>query len=109
MKKIILLLSVLLAFGGLAFGSGNGDSKELTLYYSHPADWTDPLIKEFQERTGIHVNLVGAGTGELASRIKAEKAAPQADVLWGGGAATYVNIIDLLAPYKHAYMDKVPA
>jgi iron(III) transport system substrate-binding protein len=109
MKKIILLLSVLLAFGGLAFGSGNGGSKELTLYYSHPADWTDPLIKEFQERTGIHVNLVGAGTGELASRIKAEKAAPQADVLWGGGAATYVNIIDLLAPYKHAYMDKVPA
>ncbi len=66
-----------------------------------------PIIKEFQERTGIHVNLVGAGTGELAARIKAEKAAPLADLLWGGGSPTYNGIIDLLEPYKHAYMNDV--
>jgi len=115
MKKIILLSLILLVSIGFVFGSGKAessekvsvDSKELTLYYSHPAGWTDPIIKEFQERTGIHVNLVGAGTGELAARIKAEKAAPLADLLWGGGSPTYNGIIDLLEPYTHAYMNDV--
>jgi len=109
MKKIIVLCLILLVSSGVAFGAGKGDSKELTLYYSHAASWTDPIIKEFQERTGIHVNLVGAGTGELAARIRAEKDSPLADVLWGGGSPTYVGIIDLLEPYEHAYMNDVPA
>ena len=116
MKRIIVMFLILLVSIGFVFGNGKTETKdqpkavsnELTLYYSHPAVWTDPIIKEFQERTGIHVNLVGAGTGELAARIKAEKDAPLADVLWGGGAASYEAIIDLLAPYKDVKMESVP-
>ena len=117
MKRIIVALLILLVSAGFTFGNGKSEasdqpkavSNELTLYYSHPADWTDPIIKEFQERTGIHVNLVGAGTGELAARIKAEKDAPLADILWGGGASTYESIIDLLAPYSDAPLESVPS
>jgi iron(III) transport system substrate-binding protein len=118
MKRILVVLMILLVAAGFVSANGNADnagetqkevSKELTLYHSHPSSWTDPLIKEFEERTGIHVNVVGAGTGELAARIKAEKEAPQADVLWGGGAPTYQGILDLLQPYEHPYMDVVPS
>jgi len=103
MKKSALLVALFLLIVSSAFAAGN----ELTLYYSHAADWTDPIIKEFQDRTGIKVNLVGAGTGELVARIKAEKARPLADVLWGGGSDSYQVIEDLLEPYVHAHMKEV--
>jgi iron(III) transport system substrate-binding protein len=98
----------------MAFGTGQQEtqsaapvSKELTLYYSHAADWTDPIIKEFQDRTGIQVNLVGAGTGELTARIRAEAANPLGDILWGGGSDSYQAIIDFLQPYEHTHMAQV--
>ena len=59
-------------------GKTDGDEEELeetdslTLYYSHSSEWADPIIQEFQETTGIRVDLVGGGTGELISRITAE-------------------------------------
>jgi len=65
---------------------------EVTIYHSHPADWTEPLFREFEEQTGIKVNVVGAGTGELLARVQAEKDNPLGDVIWGGDAASYVNI-----------------
>ncbi len=74
-------------------------SGTMTLYYSHAADWSDPIIKEFQEVTGIKVDLVGAGTGELISRVQAESANPLADVLWGGVIDSYVAIPDYLESY----------
>jgi iron(III) transport system substrate-binding protein len=116
MKKLVLATLLLTLLVCPVFSQGTKEesnkateSKELTLYYSHAADWTDPLIKEFQERTGITVNLVGAGTGELVSRIKAEKENPLADVLWGGGSDSYQVIIDLLEPYEHSEMQNVYA
>jgi len=74
----------------------------MTLYYSHSAEWSDALIKEFQDKTGIQVDMVGAGTGELVSRMIAEKANPQGDVLWGGVVDTYEPIPELLEPYVSA-------
>lgn len=107
----VLLLAVFFLVHGL-YASGQKDtaaSSELTLYYSHTADWTDPIIKKFQDRTGIKVNRVGAGTGELVSRIQAEKDNPQADILWGGGSDSYQAIVELLQPYAHEHMKKVLA
>jgi iron(III) transport system substrate-binding protein len=116
MKKLIVLATLILLLGlvplfaqGQTAAPAAQASKELTLYYSHAADWTDPIIKEFQDRTGIRINLVGAGTGELVARIKAEKDNPLADVLWGGGSDSYQVIVDLLAPYAHAHMNEVYA
>jgi iron(III) transport system substrate-binding protein len=110
MKKSIiigLLIFVFVSWGvfaGAGKDSGGASpakaSTELTLYYSHAADWTDPIIKEFQDKTGVHVNLVGAGTGELVSRIRAEKENPLADILWGGNPDSYDVILDLLEVYK---------
>jgi len=118
MKRIIsIAAAVTVAVHAFAGGGAEPGAKkpaaetkgagELTLYYSHAADWTDPIIKEFQDRTGIKVNLVGAGTGELVSRIKAEKDNPLADLLWGGGSDSYQAIIELLEPYEHSEMANV--
>lgn len=61
-------------------------SKHVTVYSPHPADPLNAGVKEFQEKTGITVDLVAAGTGELLKRIQAESSNPQCDVFWGGGA-----------------------
>ncbi|WP_270167303.1 ABC transporter substrate-binding protein [Paenibacillus sp. SYP-B4298] len=107
-RRMATLLPLLLVISMLtaACGSSNGDSAgtegsgSLTLYYSHAADWSDPIVKEFQEKTGITVNLVGAGTGELVARIRAEQANPLGDVLWGGFVDGYAVVDDLLEPYE---------
>jgi iron(III) transport system substrate-binding protein len=108
-KRLVLLLSVVLSFAMVAAAcggkSGGQESKELTLYYSHAADWSDPIIKEFQEKTGITVNLVGAGTGELIARIQAESANPLGDVLWGGFVDGYAVVDEYFESYKSTEWD----
>ncbi|OXS54469.1 hypothetical protein B1A99_26330 [Cohnella sp. CIP 111063] len=113
-KKWAGALAVLLAGSVIAAGCGSdgkgkegGKSDSLTLYYSHAADWSDPIVKEFQEKTGITVNLVGAGTGELIARIRAEKENPLGDVLWGGFVDGYAVVDDLLEPYKSTELDSL--
>ena len=72
------------ATSAAAAGSSAGGS--VTVYSPNPADALNASVKEFQEKTGITVNVVGAGTGELLKRIKAESANPLGDVMYGGGA-----------------------
>lgn len=84
-----------------ASGSSNAGSNHVTVYSPHPADPLNAGIKEFQEKTGITVDLVAAGTGELLKRIEAESANPLCDVFWGGGA-------DSLAAYSEYFEPFVP-
>ena len=63
------------------------------IYSSHPPEILNPILKEFQERTGIGVEVITAGTGELLRRIQDERLKPQGDLIWGGGA-------ELLEAYK---------
>lgn len=75
------------------------DTGEMTLYYSNSTEWADPIIEEFENKTGIKVNLVQDGTSSLFARVKAEANNPQGDVIWGGVIDTYRANEDLLQPY----------
>ncbi len=84
-------------------------SKRVTIYSPHPSGPLNAGIKEFQEKTGITVDLVAAGTGELLKRIEAESANPQCDVFWGGGAdslAAYSKFFEVFKPSDIANIDK---
>ncbi len=72
---------------------------EVTLYYSNSTEWADPIIQEFEDQTGVRVNLVQDGTSSLFARIRAEAANPQADVVWGGVIDTYRANQNLLQQY----------
>jgi iron(III) transport system substrate-binding protein len=71
----------------------------VTVYSPNPADALNTAVKEFQEKTGITVNVVGAGTGELLKRIKAESANPLGDVMYGGGADSLSAYSDYFESY----------
>ena len=95
MKKVLACILVLTLLCGCALAEGS-----LVLYYSHASDWSDPIIQGFSEKYDVDVELVGLGTGELISRIIAESANPQADILWGGVVESYIPIEEYLASYE---------
>ena len=90
MKKLSFL-SLLLALVLLSGCGGNASQalprpeKRLVVYTSHKEEVYQPIIREFEERTGIWVELVTGGSYELLEQIQREKAAPRADVMFGGG------------------------
>ncbi|MBW7921116.1 MAG: extracellular solute-binding protein [Rubellimicrobium sp.] len=71
----------------------------LIVYTPNEEGMLNALIPVFEENSGVHVQLITAGTGELYSRIRSEAGNPQGDVMFGGGNAQAVANIDLWAEY----------
>ncbi|GAB3142572.1 2-aminoethylphosphonate ABC transporter substrate-binding protein [Amycolatopsis stemonae] len=86
MKKTLAVvlataLTVLLsACGGT--GAATAGGKTVTVYtVDGLEDWYTARFAEFKQQTGITVEAVTAGSGEVASRVEKEKANTKADVL----------------------------
>lgn len=113
MKKAIVLF-VCLCMVTMLFASGTDESAapiakgSVTVYCPHEAGPLNAGVKAFQEATGITVDVVAAGSGELLKRIEAEANNPLCDVFWGGGAEsaaayarffeTFVSDVDVSIP-----------
>jgi iron(III) transport system substrate-binding protein len=85
------------------------EEKRLSLYTSFGADLYNPIAEAFEKETGIKVDVVFAGTGEMLNRIKAEQASPQGDVMLGGGAESFEAYRASFEPYKVKDDAAVPA
>ncbi|MBK3578880.1 2-aminoethylphosphonate ABC transporter substrate-binding protein [Streptomyces sp. MBT65] len=81
---LCLLAAPLTACGGTSAAS---DAKVVTVYSAdglkgeNGDGWYDRIFKDFQKRTGIKVQYVEGGSGEMVQRAVREKSNPQADVL----------------------------
>ena len=80
-------------------GSGSDENK-IVVYCPHPLAFINPLVEEFEKESGVKVEVVAAGTGELLKRVESEKANPLADIFWGGSLSTMKPKADLFEPYK---------
>ena len=87
MKALKLLLIAMLAltmFVGCG-GSKTDEEEPILVIYSPNSDTeVENIIPAFEAATGITVQLISAGTGECTTRLDAEKANPQCDVMFGG-------------------------
>lgn len=75
------------------------ETNRLTIYTSHKEEVYGPIVKEFEERTGIWVQVVTGGTNELLERIAGETETPACDVMFGGGVESLMTHADYLEPY----------
>ena len=105
-KRILAVLSLLIAIIFTGCGGEKEEAKaeskgagNLTVYCPHPLEFINPLINEFETQTGVSVEVIAAGTGELMKRVESEKDNPLADVLWGGTITTVDPIKEYFMPY----------
>lgn len=106
MKRLLCLaLMVLLLLSGCAQGTdvsafAPGEEERLVIYTSHKEKVYGPIIKEFQQRTGIWVEVVTGGSGELLERIamEAESGQPACDLMFGGGVESLAAYEDCFEP-----------
>ncbi|WP_010270565.1 ABC transporter substrate-binding protein [Paenibacillus senegalensis] len=89
-------------------GSSGGAKKgRLTVYSPNAAEVNNPIVKEFQDRTGIEVQLISGGTGEMLKRVQAEAGNPLGDVFWAGGADSLEAYKDYFEPYRTSEYDNL--
>lgn len=104
----VVLLAVMVVGGAifLAACGGGSDDRTVVVYTSVDQMYSEPILKEFEERTGIKVQAVydveATKTVGLANRLISEKDRPLADVFWNGETLETLRLKDegVLAPFE---------
>lgn len=117
MKKANRVITMILAASIMAAtvtgcGSGSGSNsdaktaaanassdKSLTVYTPNSESLVNAVIPNFEKDTGIKVNVITAGTGELEKRVQSEKDNPLGDVFWGADPTMLSPMKDLFEKY----------
>ena len=106
MKRMIaaalVLLSAFTAGCGRAGGTDGSafapaEDRRLVIYTSHKQEVYEPLIREFEQRSGIWVELETGGTTELLKRIA--QGDTDCDLMLGGGADSLSAYAGCFSPY----------
>jgi len=83
------------------------DEKVLSMYVAYGGP--DIIAEEFEKATGIKVEYLTMSSGEVITRLMAEKANPQTDVWFGGGSDAFIQAVDegLLEAYQSPNLENV--
>lgn len=97
MKRRTLLAATALA---LLAGTAQAQVKTVSVYTAHNTTIINALQPKFEAETGIKIDLVKAGSGDIIKRVKAEAGAPKADVIWSIGGEALEDNKALFTAYK---------
>ena len=117
-RKDILLLFLCISVFALLFSScgrrtegevlkAPAEDKRLLIYTSHKEELWKPIVKEFEERTGIWVEVVSGGTNLLLEEIAEKKGEVDADLFFGGGVESLNAFSDYFIPYEAKGIEEV--
>lgn len=71
----------------------------LVVYTTEPDELISIVIPGFEQKYGVKVEVITAGTGELLKRIESEQESPMADVMLGGSYSVIMGNKDLFEDY----------
>lgn len=89
--------------------------RSVVVYTSVDQPYAEPLLKEFESKTGIRVlpvfDVEAAKTTGLVNRLIAEKANPRCDVFWNNEFAQTLALKErgVLAPYRSPAAGNIPS
>jgi iron(III) transport system substrate-binding protein len=94
-------LGRLLAAAAFLLAASSAVAQSVVVYSAVSPKVMSAFVEEFQKQNpGIKVDLISGGSGELLTRLNAEKAKPRADVLVGPDADNFDAYLDLFESYK---------
>lgn len=112
MKRMLALLLLVLLLAGCSGQTGQEspayvpeEENRLMIYTSHKEEVYAPIVKEFEERTGIWVQVVTGGTTELLEHIAGGDT--DCDLMFGGGIDSIYAYKDCFEPYVSRRMENV--
>jgi iron(III) transport system substrate-binding protein len=107
-----ILKFLCLGLGVMLLGMGIGYAQEVNLYSARKEALIKPLLDEFSNKTGIHVNLVTGKADALLKRLETEGSNTPADVLItvDAGRLHRAKVAELLQPINSEMLqESVPA
>lgn len=92
-------------------GCGPKGSGSLTILGTPQEEYVQGVTKAFEAECGIKMSYVRLSSGEALAKLRADKAAPQFSVWWGGPADSFIaaDKEGLLEAYVPKGSDKIPA
>lgn len=81
--------------------------KQLIVYTSHKEEVYLPIIREFENRTGIWVEIHAGGTTEMFKEVREAAKEGACDIMFGGGIESYEAGKDLFMPYEVSDKEKL--
>lgn len=87
--------------------SASQSSDKLVVYSPNSEGLINATIPAFEEKYGIKVELIQAGTGELFKKVESESSKPVADIVFGGSYTQYAQHPELFEKYTAKDNDKV--
>ncbi len=99
-NRVAAALTAVVAAGTLTSVS-SAQAQSVVVYNAVSPKVMTAFVEAFQKQSpGIKVDVISGGSGELLTRIQAEKANPRADVLVGPDIDVFDAAIDLFEGYK---------
>ena len=100
--RALLFSAALFVFTGCFQKAKGGDANTLVVASPHPLVLIVPVIENFENETGIRVELVQGGTKEILKNLQMHPDASPYDVLWGGSYASVLPASSLFDSYTSA-------
>ena len=109
-STILILITVgvlILASCAPSMGSNGEEEKVLSMYVAYGGP--DVIAEAFEEETGIQVEFLTMSSGEVLTRLQAEKSNPQTDVWFGGGSDAFIQAAEegLITSYQSPNRENV--
>ena len=84
--------------------------EKVVVYSTHSESMVEFVADAFQKETGVKVDFINL-KGELADRVRAEKANPQSDVMYGAPSSVFLELKaeDLFAPFTPSWAGEINA
>ena len=113
--RLPLILSLCLLCLGATSCSRNGTTEEVVVYCALDSVFSEPVLREFENRTGIRVrtkfDVEAAKTTGLTQALLAEREHPRCDVYWNNEIMQTLRLksAGVLTSYRSPAADGIPA
>jgi iron(III) transport system substrate-binding protein len=104
---IACLVWAVLALGAIHAQAG-GLEENVVVYSTHGEAMLELVADAFTKETGVKVDFINL-KGELADRVRAEKANPQSDVMYGAPSSVFLELKaeDLFDPFVPSWAGEI--